>query len=287
LSARVLSCSIKPSNITLHEQAPIAAAFFLCLLLTVVRVMSTMHPLKEFEVSLNPTRRARIICVAIVSTLGTVMYASAAHADEGVTWCAPHDAPIVLAKRPAAAASYAPHHALIHRHRVPAMLRKPAPQVKCTPATLPALMLPPGVPAVADAAEPIVGGVIPPVYPAIPAAYAEDPVVGGAIPPVALATPAADAAEPVVGGVIPPVALATPAAAEAAAPVVGGAVAPVSTVTPEGAMAAAAVAVPVAAVPIGMLAAYIGLCVVGHACGGSSGTVGGNSIATTGTTGTH
>ena len=195
--------------------------------------------------TLNITRRARIICVAIFSTVGAVTHAGAAHADEGVTLC-DNAAPIALAKRPAAAISYAPRHPSIYRHRVPAMLRKPAPEVGCTPESLSAAASPLSVPAVGEAPE---------------------PVVAEAISPVPMETPlAVEAPETVVAEVIPPV----------------------SVETPQGAIAAAAAGgLPAAAIPIGMLAAYIGLCVVGHSCGGDSGTVGGQPVSTTGTTGTY
>lgn len=190
----------------------------------------------------NPTRRARIIRVAIVSAVCAVMHIGAAHADEGVTWCA--DAtPLVVAKRPAAAISYAPHPAPIHRHRVPAILRKPAPEVGCKPGLLPAAVSPLSVPAVGEASEPVVAEVIPPV-----------PVV-------------------------------TPLAAEASETVLAEVIAPVAIETPQAAIAAAALGDIPAAVPIGVLATYLGVCVVGRACGGHSGTLGGQS-ATTGTTGT-
>ena len=211
--------------------------------------------------------RAWMISFSLALAVGAVMYAGTAHADEGVTWCAPHAAPMVLAKPPAAAISYAPHHPSIHRHRVPAMLRKPAPEVECTPESLPAAVSPLSVPAVAEA----------PV-----------PVAAEATPLVSMATPpAAGAPVPVAAEAIPLVSVATPSAAVAPVPVVAAAIPLVSMATPQGAIAAAAAGDLPAAIPIGLLATYIGVCLVGHACGGQSSTVGGNSVSTTGTTGTY
>lgn len=211
--------------------------------------------------------RAWMIGVSLALAVGAVMCAGAAHADEGVALCAHTAAPMVLAKRPAAAISYVPHHSLIHRHRLPAMLRKPAPEVGCTAESLPAAVSPLAVPAVAEASEPVVAGVIPPVSMATP--------------------PAVEAPVPVVAGVIPAVSMATPPAAEAAGPVVAEVIPPVSMETPRAAVAAAAVGDPkLAALPLLALATGIAICVVGHACGGHSSTTGGHSVSTAGTTGT-
>ncbi|MCY0385836.1 hypothetical protein OVY01_00985 [Robbsia sp. Bb-Pol-6] len=191
--------------------------------------------------------QAWMIGVGLALAVGAVMYAGAAHADEGLTTCA-DAAPTVLAKRPAAGISYAPHHP-IHRHHVPAVLRKPAPGGGCTLESLPAAVPPLSVPAVADASDP--AEVIPPV-------------------PAAMSLLSA-----------------APAVAAVPDPVVPAAIAPVSMETPRGAVAAAALGDPkLAAVPLLVLATGIAVCVVGHACGGHSSTTGGHSVSTAGTTGT-
>lgn len=163
--------------------------------------------------------RAWVIGVGLAMAIGAVIYAGAANADEGISGCA-DIAPIVLVKH-SAAISYAPHHTLIHQHRLPAALRKR--EVGCTAETLPEAVAPLSVPAAEEVAAPVAADVIP------------------------------------------------PAAVE----------------TPRGAVAAAAVGDQrAAALPLAVLVAYIGVCVVGRACDEHSGTTGGHSISSAGTTGT-
>lgn len=134
--------------------------------------------------------RAWMIGVGLVFAVGAAMHAGAAHADEDLTLCDHTAVPAVLAKRPAAGISYAPRRLATHRRHGPAALRKPAPEVGCTAASL----LPAAVPMAAAATTPVAPAVIPPapasmsLLAAPPLPAATDPVVADAVP-AALATP--------------------------------------------------------------------------------------------------